>query len=185
MQLTSLHLPFQNSRFKTVNFSRYLFCLMFFFSTLAFSSLAFSATNLFEFDNAQQEQTFNDLIKQLRCPKCQNQNIADSNAQLAEDLRNKTYELVKEGQSEEQVLAYMVARFGNFVRYDPPMTPATIFLWLGPLFFILLGFYFLYGQVKKQKSQQDHLDPDEEKRLQNILGGNKSTDKKSRQGNKQ
>jgi len=185
MQLTSLALPFENSRFKGLNFSRYLFCLMFFFSSLVFSSLAFSAIDTFEFDNAQQAQTFHDLTNQLRCPKCQNQNIADSNAQLAKDLRNKTYQLVKEGKNEDQVLAYMVARFGNFVRYDPPMTPATIFLWLGPLLFVLLGFYFLYGQVKKQKSQQDHLDPDEEQRLQKILGGNKSTDKKSQQGNKQ
>ncbi|HEY7866100.1 MAG TPA: cytochrome c-type biogenesis protein [Psychromonas sp.] len=176
MQLTSSDLHFQPSRFKTVTVSYYLFCLIFLFSPLAYST-----TDIFEFDNAQQEQTFHDLTKQLRCPKCQNQNIADSKAQLAKDLRNKTYQLVKEGKSEEQVVAYMVARFGNFVRYDPPMTPATIFLWLGPLLFILLGFYFLYGQVKKQKTQQDHLDPDEEKRLQKILG-EKSSDKK---GNKQ
>ncbi|MFT6926592.1 MAG: cytochrome c-type biogenesis protein CcmH [Psychromonas sp.] len=176
MQLTSLHLDFQNSRFKRVNTSCYLFCLMFFFS-----SLAFSAIDTFEFDNAQQEQTFHELTKKLRCPKCQNQNIADSNAQLAKDLRNKTYQLVKEGKSEDQVVDYMVARFGNFVRYDPPMTPATIFLWLGPLLFVLGGFYFLYTQVKRQKTQQDDLDPDEEKRLKKILGGKKSSDKK---GNK-
>lgn len=180
MQLTSVDLNFKNSRFKTVNFSIYLFCLMFFFSPQAFS-----ANNLFEFDNAQQDQTFNDLIKQLRCPKCQNQNIADSNAQLAQDLRNKTYQLVKEGKSEEQVVAYMVARYGNFVRYDPPMTPATIFLWIGPLAFILAGFYFIYSLVKRQKKQAPHLDPDEEQRLQEILSYKKSTDKKSQQGNKQ
>jgi cytochrome c-type biogenesis protein CcmH len=177
MQLTSAHL---NGRFRTVNFSVYLFCLMFFFSPLAFS-----AADLFEFDNAQQEQTFQDLTKQLRCPKCQNQNIADSNAELAEDLRNKTYQLVKEGKNEEEVVAYMVARFGNFVRYDPPMTPATIFLWLGPLLFILVGFYFIYALVKRQKKQNSQLDSGEEQRLQEILGYKKSTDKKSQQGNKQ
>ncbi|ABM04719.1 cytochrome C biogenesis protein [Psychromonas ingrahamii 37] len=180
MQLTSVDLHVQNNRFKTVNFSAYLFCLMFFFSPLAFS-----ATDLFEFDNAQQEQTFHDLTKQLRCPKCQNQNIADSNAELAEDLRNKTYELVKEGKNEEQVIAYMVARYGNFIRYDPPMTPATIFLWLGPLLFILVGFYFIYALVKRQKKQAPQLDPDEEQRLQKILGDKKPTDKKSQKGNKQ
>jgi cytochrome c-type biogenesis protein CcmH len=180
MQLTSVDLHFKNSRFKTVNFSAYLFCLMFFFSPLAFS-----ATDIFEFYNAQQEQTFNDLTKQLRCPKCQNQNIADSRAKLANDLRNKTYQLVKEGQSEEQVIAYMVARYGNFIRYDPPMTPATIFLWLGPLSFILVGFYFIYALVKRQRKQDPHLDPGEEQRLQEILNDKKTTDKKSQQGNKQ
>lgn len=180
MQLTSLHLHFQHSRLKAVNFSCYLFCLICFFSPFALSAI-----DTFEFDNAQQEQTFHDLTQQLRCPKCQNQNIADSNAQLAKDLRNKTYQLVKEGKNEEQVVAYMVARFGNFVRYDPPMTPATIFLWLGPLLFVFGGFYFLYGQVKRQKKQDPHLDPGEERRLQEILGYKKTTDKKSQQGNKQ
>jgi cytochrome c-type biogenesis protein CcmH len=181
MHLTSL--PQQNfpkSRFKILHLRVYVLFLMVFFSPLAVSAI-----DSFEFDNAQQEQTFHNLTKQLRCPKCQNQNISDSNAQLAKDLRNKTYELVKEGKSEEQVIAYMVARFGNFVRYDPPMTPATIFLWLGPLLFVLLGFYLIYLQVKRQKTQQNHLDPNEEKRLQEILGDKKSSVKKSQQGNKQ
>ncbi|MFT5557648.1 MAG: cytochrome c-type biogenesis protein CcmH [Psychromonas sp.] len=180
MQLISVPLDVRNSCFKTVKLSAYLFFLMFFFSPLAFS-----ATDFFEFDNAQQEQTFNDLTKQLRCPKCQNQNIADSKAQLAKDLRNKTYQLVKEGKSEEQVLSYMVARFGNFVRYDPPMTPATIFLWLGPLLFILGGVYFIYALVKRQKKQDYQLDPNEKQRLQEILSNKKPTDKKSQQGHKQ
>ena len=149
-----------------------------------FSPSANSAIDTFEFDTTEQEQTFHDLTKQLRCPKCQNQNISDSNAQLAKDLRNKTYELVKEGKNEEQVIEYMVARFGNFVRYDPPMTPATIFLWLGPLLFVLIGFYFLYVQIKRQKQQNAHLDPDEEKRLQEILAYKTSSVKKSQQGKK-
>ncbi|HEY5716481.1 MAG TPA: cytochrome c-type biogenesis protein [Psychromonas sp.] len=180
MRLTSLHHYFHNSRFKRFHCSCYLFFVICFFSPLAFSAI-----DTFEFDNAEQEQTFHLLTKQLRCPKCQNQNIADSNAQLAKDLRNKTYELVKQGKNEEQVTAYMVARFGNFVRYDPPMTPATIFLWLGPLLFVLSGFYFLYGQIKRQNKQVDHLDPREELRLQEILGNKKSLHKKSQQGNKQ
>ena len=141
-----------------------------------------SAIDSFEFDNAQQEQLFHDLSKQLRCPKCQNQNISDSNAQPAKDLRNKTYELIKQGKSEQQVIDYMVARFGNFVRYDPPMTPATIFLWLGPLAFVLLGFYFLLVQIKKQNKDDQQLDKQESKRLQKILG---STDTKAKQGSKQ
>ncbi|WP_019613228.1 cytochrome c-type biogenesis protein [Psychromonas ossibalaenae] len=149
------------------------------------STAANSAIEAFAFDNVEQEQVFHDLTKQLRCPKCQNQNISDSNAPLAQDLRNKTYELVKQGNSEQQVVDYMVARFGNFVRYDPPLTPATIFLWLGPLIFIFIGFYFLYTQLKSQKKQDDYLDSQESERLQQILGSKTSVKIKTKQGKKQ
>lgn len=135
----------------------------------AFSPAVFSAIDTFEFDTVEQEQVFHDLTKVLRCPKCQNQNISDSNAALAKDLRNKTYELVKQGKTEDEVVDYMVARFGNFVRYDPPVTPATIFLWIGPLLFILFGFLVLFKQAKNKSKAEDKLDDNEEKRLKKIL----------------
>ncbi|GLS89430.1 cystathionine gamma-synthase [Psychromonas marina] len=141
----------------------------FFLLFSAFTPAIASAIDTFEFDNVKQEQTFHDLTKVLRCPKCQNQNISDSNAELAKDLRNKTYELVKEGKTEDEVVDYMVARFGNFVRYDPPMTPATIFLWLGPLLFIIFGFLVLYKQAKNKSKKEDQLDSEETNRLQKIL----------------
>lgn len=134
-----------------------------------FASSAYSAIEAFEFNNVQQEQTFHDLTKVLRCPKCQNQNISDSNAELAQDLRNKTYELVKEGKTHDQVVDYMVARYGNFVRYDPPITPATIFLWIGPVLFIIFGFLVLYKQAKRKSKKEDELDNEEAIRLQSIL----------------
>ncbi|MDN2662869.1 cytochrome c-type biogenesis protein CcmH [Psychromonas sp. 14N.309.X.WAT.B.A12] len=136
--------------------------------TLATHS-AQAAIDTFEFDNVQQEQTFHELTKLLRCPKCQNQNIADSNAELAKDLRNKAYQLVKQGQSKEQIVDYMVARFGNFVRYDPPLTPATIFLWLGPLLFVIGGLLILFKQVKKNKTKQAALAPQEQQKLASLL----------------
>jgi len=148
--------------FKTL-FSTFIVLLCF------MSAPSYSAIDSFEFATEQQEQLFHDLSKELRCPKCQNQNILDSNSELAKDLRNKTYELVKKGQNEEQIVDYMVARFGNFVRYDPPMTPATIFLWLGPLLFVVLGFYFLYAQIKRQNREDEQLDEQEASRLQKIL----------------
>jgi len=147
-----------------------LFSILFLIlGSLFFSANGQAAIDTFEFDNVQQEKTFHELTKLLRCPKCQNQNIADSNAELAKDLRNKTYELVKKGQTKEQVVDYMVARFGNFVRYDPPITPATIFLWLGPLLFILLGLFVLFRQIKKQPSKATHLDDLEQQKLQALL----------------
>lgn len=146
-----------------------MFKSLFLVFCVVLSAPSYSAIDSFEFENEQQQQLFHDLSKQLRCPKCQNQNILDSNSELAKDLRNKTYELVKKGQSEAQVVDYMVARFGNFVRYDPPMTPATIFLWLGPLLFILFAFYFLYVQIKKQNKEDESLGEHERDRLQKIL----------------
>ena len=152
-----------------LNYSRILMTLMLSISLLVYSQVGQAAIDTFEFENAQQEKTFHDLTKLLRCPKCQNQNISDSNAELAKDLRNKTYELVIQGKSEEEVVDYMVARFGNFVRYDPPVTPATIFLWLGPLLFILFGLLVLITQVKKQSSKETPLDTQEQEKLQALL----------------
>ena len=116
---------------------------------------------------------------QLRCPKCQNQNISDSNAELAKDMRNKTYELVQAGRSKEQVIDYMVARYGNFVRYDPPITPATIFLWLGPLFFVMIGVWFLFRLSKRSNEQDSSLDELDSQRLQDILEKETSSNKET------
>jgi len=146
-----------------------LIALLLIGAALFFSQSSQAAIEAFEFDDVQQEQTFHELTKLLRCPKCQNNNIADSNAELAKDLRNKTYELVKSGQSKQQVIDYMVARFGNFVRYDPPITPATIFLWLGPLLFIILGILVLIRQVKAQSKKISNLDVEEQDKLQQLL----------------
>lgn len=143
--------------------------LCLFLSVFSSATFAASAIDTFEFESIEQEQVFHDLTKVLRCPKCQNQNISDSNAELAKDLRNKTYELVKEGKTQDEVVDYMVARFGNFVRYDPPITPATIFLWLGPLLFILFGFLVLYKQAKNKSRKEDELDSNEAIRLKKIL----------------
>lgn len=153
----------------TFNQTSMLMALLLSFSLMLFSHNSQAAIESFEFDNAQQEQTFHELTKLLRCPKCQNNNIADSNAELAKDLRNKTYELVTQGQTKEQVIDYMVARFGNFVRYDPPVTPATIFLWLGPLLFIVFGLLVLFRQIKKQTPKAMDLDLEEQEKLQQLL----------------
>lgn len=143
---------------------------------ILFSSISHASIEHFEFENAQQEEVFNDLTKLLRCPKCQNQNISDSNAELAKDLRKKTYDLVIEGKSEQEVVDYMVARFGNFVRYDPPVTPATIFLWLGPLLFIIFGLLVLFRQIKKQSINTKTLNENEQHKLQQLLDQQHSKD---------
>lgn len=99
------------------------------------------AANLetYQFEDAAKEKLFRELIGELRCPKCQNQAIADSDAPLAKDLRDQTYSMVQAGASKQQVIDYMVARYGDFAHYKPPFNAATLILWLGPLALVLIG----------------------------------------------
>lgn len=96
------------------------------FATFAISATVSAAPIEFhEFDNVDQEQQFKELSNTLRCPKCQNNTIGDSNAELAVDLRQKVYEMTKDGKSKQDIIDYMIARYGNFVTYNPPLTLAT------------------------------------------------------------
>ena len=87
-----------------------------------------AAEALLQFDSPQQEQRYKGLVEELRCMVCQNQNLADSNAGLAQDLRDRTYEMVLEGKSDQDIIDYMVNRYGEFVLYRPPLKTTTILL---------------------------------------------------------
>ena len=102
-------------------------------------SPAMAAIETYEFDTHEQEALFKKMTVELRCLVCQNQNLADSNAELAVDLREKTYEMVKAGKSEADIIEYMVDRYGDFVLYRPPVKSSTLFLWLGPLLFLAIA----------------------------------------------
>lgn len=106
---------------------------------LTFFSLTLSAETekVLNFKSNVDQARYNDLISELRCPKCQNQNLADSNAQIAIDLRTQVYDMVNDGTSDTEILAYMVARYGEFVSYRPQKNGANFILWYGP--FIILG----------------------------------------------
>ena len=119
------------------------------------ASFGLLAQEIRPFDNEQQRQLFNQLTEELRCPQCQNQNIADSNAIVAVDMRQKTYELVREGQNKQQVLDYMINRYGDFVHYQPPVNRYTIWLWLMPLLLLVLLLALgLYRRASQQAKQQ-------------------------------
>lgn len=90
------------------------------------------------FDKPKDRKTFLKLTAELRCPMCQNQNIADSDAMIAHDMRRKVYQLMLQGKSEQQVIDYMKARYGDFVYYQPPVTPVTIWLWALPVLFAVI-----------------------------------------------
>lgn len=143
--------------------------------TLALLSPALgrAAIDVYQFDNEQQEQTFRELTRELRCPKCQNQDIADSNAGLAKDLRDKTYQMVHQGKEKQEVIDYMVARYGNFILYDPPMMASTLILWLGPLGVIVIGLGVVLARARKtpraRQAAPQELSEEERNRLAALL----------------
>ena len=105
----------------------------------------------YEFASEEQEALFNKLSNELRCLVCQNQAISDSNADLAKDLRDEIYGMLQQGKTEEEIVEFMVVRYGDFVLYNPPLKPMTWLLWFGPAFALLAGFFFVVRIIKKQK----------------------------------
>lgn len=139
------------------------------FALLALLSFASnSAEDKYEFANAERAATFKALTHELRCPKCQNQNIADSDAIVAKDLKDKVLILVNEGKSKQEVIDYMIDRYGYFVHYQPPVTPATIILWVLPVLIVIIGFGFIVFRQKKASKKQQWNAQDEEKLAQLI-----------------
>ncbi|KEY91158.1 cytochrome c-type biogenesis protein L [Candidatus Photodesmus blepharus] len=110
-----------------------------------------SAINMYEFNDLKKELQFKALRNTLRCPECQNNTIADSNSELAKRLSQKVYEMTIKGRSEQEIIDYMVARYGNFVTYNPPLTLATLILWISPIFVIILGFGLIINYSCKSK----------------------------------
>lgn len=105
----------------------------------ALAGIAQASVDTHEFADTGLRQRYQDLSVLLRCPKCQNQNIAESNSPIANDLRGEIVRMLSEGESDEQIVDFMVARYGDFVLYDPPLSPRTALLWLGPGILLLAG----------------------------------------------
>lgn len=103
-----------------------------------------------KFQNAQQEERFNHLTRELRCLVCQNQNLADSDAQLAHDLRAEVHEMLLAGKTDDEIKQFMVDRYGDFVLYRPPVQENTFLLWLAPMALLLGGAIILRVIIKKR-----------------------------------
>ena len=122
------------------------------------------------------EARVNALSNQLRCLVCQNQTIAESNAGLAVDLKNQVRERLQKGESESQIIDFMVARYGDFVLYRPPFKLTTLLLWLGPLLLVLAGLAVLYRRLKSvSREPQAELSEADRKRAARLLGDGKET----------
>lgn len=141
-----------------------------FLIVLCLVSPAFAAINAYEFDDPVDERRFRELIAELRCPKCQNQNIADSNAPLSQDLRQRVYQMLQEGVSNEEIKLFMRDRYGDFITYRPPVKPMTWPLWFGPIGLVLVvGAGLFVWSRRSQNRTQPELSPRERERLQALL----------------
>jgi len=127
------------------------------------------------FDNKQQEQLYKQLIAELRCVKCQNQNLAMSEAELAKDMREKAYRMIKNGASREDVIKYMTDRYGDFVLYKPPFISETVLLWVGPALFLIFSIMILLNIIKKQqKETPETLSDTDRESMRELLNSKKS-----------
>ena len=139
------------------------FFIVLFLFTVSLSAFA-QKTDVQEplvFANQQQQERFNKLTEELRCLVCQNQNLADSDAQLAHDLRAEVHEMLLAGKSDDEIKTFMVERYGDFVLYKPPVQKNTYLLWLAPLVLLLIGALILRVNIKKRTSLLEST-PDEE-----------------------
>ena len=129
--------------------------LVFFFSYFLLVDSLWAAIDVYDFDSEQQRQRYLQLSEELRCPKCQNQNLAGSNSQIAEDLRRETYRLIKDGKTDNEIKTAMVERYGEFVLYKPPLTSSTMILWGLPILMLLGGFLVVGLIIFRRQSQTD------------------------------
>ena len=129
-----------------------------------------AAEVMLEFDSPEQETRFEELLEELRCMVCQNQTLADSNARLARDLRERTYNMVRSGKSNNEIIEHMVERFGDFVLYRPPLKKTTVLLWFGPAIFLIIAVstFWLYSHRTRRKPISD-LSPVEREKAQRLL----------------
>jgi cytochrome c-type biogenesis protein CcmH len=141
------------------------FCVL-----LWFTAPVWSAVEYRDFKQPEQEQSYQSLITELRCLVCQNQTIADSNADLAKDLRRQVYEMLQQGQSKQQIVDFMTERYGDFVLYKPAFKLKTGLLWLGPLLFLLVGLVAVVVIIRRKNSAAPvELSVEDKQRLSTIL----------------
>lgn len=148
----------------------WLFLCLFAFAGLAQGASLFGL----EFENEAQRDRYMNLIAELRCLVCQNQSLADSDADLAQDLRQETYRLLLEGKSDQEIIDFLVQRYGNFVLYNPPLTSSTALIWFGPFVLFLLAAGFLVYTLRKRSSgvATDGVDQNQVARAASLLNDN-------------
>jgi len=122
---------------------------------LVFSMTSYAAVEYRKFDQPEQEAVYKTLIEEIRCLVCQNQTIADSNAELAQDLRRQVYEMLQQGKSKDEIAEFMTQRYGDFVLYNPPFKAKTGLLWIGPIVFLFIGLVMLFLFTRRKRNTQN------------------------------
>ncbi|MCP4985895.1 MAG: cytochrome c-type biogenesis protein CcmH [Colwellia sp.] len=130
-----------------------------------------SPVETFEFKDEVTKVRFQALSKELRCPKCQNQNLADSNSPIAQDLRRELYELLQQGKADSEIVDFMVNRYGEFVLYRPRVSALTYVLWFGPAVLILIGIIVVIVVVRRKPTDKKDLalSAEQQDKLKNLL----------------
>lgn len=147
-------------------------------TVLAFALLiavnALAAVETFEFTDESQRLRYQHLIDELRCPKCQNQNLAGSDAPIAHDLRSQLYRLLREGRSDAEIQDYMVTRYGDYILYRPPLRKKTVLLWASPFGLLLVAAGIAWRAQRRRRPgalPPEQLSDDERFRLERLLNG--------------
>lgn len=158
------------------------FCSFLLLFLLGYSASVNAGVNIYEFEDDTQTDQFYGLIEELRCPKCQNQNLADSDAPLAKDIKKRVYKLVKEGKSDQEITAYLVERFGDFVTYRPPIKPGTWLLWFGPGVILVLVAVVLFIRVRSAQDTEltTEVDATEVEQLLRTYSEDESTEQEKK-----
>jgi cytochrome c-type biogenesis protein CcmH len=136
----------------------------------------------YKFEDPADKQAFRDLIEEIRCLVCQNESLAGSNAELAQDLRQEIYEMFLAGKSKEEITTFLVDRYGDFVLFRPPLKPSTYPLWFGPVILLMIAGFFLFRALgRKKDTPETELSKQEQARLSAMLQtepkGRQETDK--------
>ncbi|MGL4318562.1 MAG: cytochrome c-type biogenesis protein [Pseudomonas sp.] len=144
---------------------------------LSLLGAAHAAIDTYQFRDDAERELFRELTQELRCPKCQNQDLADSNAPIAADLRREIFRMLGEGKDKDQIVEFMVMRYGDFVRYKPPVDARTYLLWYGPAALLGLGLLGLGVLVLRRRRvenapEQVALSEAERERLATLLKEN-------------
>ncbi len=114
----------------------------------------FAAIDVYQFKDEDKQHRFQTLVAELRCPKCQNQTLADSNSEIATDLRLKVYQMLESDKTDAVIIDYMLARYGEFVLYKPRMSGQTFLLWYGPAILLLLGLIVIFLIIRQRRLQK-------------------------------
>lgn len=135
---------------------------------------AVAAIDVHEFDNDVQRLRYQSFIDEMRCPKCQNQNLSGSDSPIAEDLRRELYAMIQDGRSDKEIVDFMVERYGDYILYRPRLTAATMLLWIGPAVLFIAGLTILIMIVRQRRRDAlvkgvAELDAEEQARLAKLL----------------